>query len=202
MWKIARGVAEVGLGFVFEPVISQAMEQLSFAYREIPVPTAFQLLLPMLNPGGAPGLVIGVHSARMTETVGRVVSQLGVRRAFVFHGSDGLDEITNTGPTTLVEVRENKISVSQIQPGDFGFPVVRLEELAGGDASQCAAVIRSILQGEAGPRQHVVLLNAAPVIVCAGKAQDLAEGVKLAAEAIDSGRALQTLEHMAAFSQG
>src|SRR3990172_7941422 len=74
-WKIARGVAEVGLGFVFEPVISEAMEQLSFAYREIPVPTAFQLLVPMLDPGGAPGLVIGVHSARMTETVGRVVAQ-------------------------------------------------------------------------------------------------------------------------------
>ncbi|MBI4443420.1 MAG: anthranilate phosphoribosyltransferase [Acidobacteria bacterium] len=201
VWKIARGVAEVGLGFVFEPVISQAMEQLSFAYREIPVPTAFQLLLPMLDPGGAPGLVIGVHSARMTETVANVVAQLGVRRAFVFHGSDGLDEITNTGPTTLAEVREGRISVSQIQPGDFGFPVVRLEELAGGDASQCAVVIRSILQGEAGPRRHVVLLNAAPVIVCAGKAKDLAEGVKLAAEAIDSGRALQALERMAAFSQ-
>ncbi|MBI4463083.1 MAG: anthranilate phosphoribosyltransferase, partial [Acidobacteria bacterium] len=185
-----------------EPVISQAMEQLLFAYREIPVPTAFNLLVPLLNPGGASGLVVGVPSARLTETVGRVAVQLGVRRAFVFHGSDGLDEITNTGPTTLVEVREGQISSTQIQPGDLGFPVVHLEDLAGGDAKQCAAIIRSILQGESGPRRHVVLLNAAPVIVCAGKTQNLAEGVKLAAEAIESGRALQTLDRMAAFSQG
>ena len=201
VWKVARSVAEVGLGFVFEPVISEAMQHLLFAYHEIPIPTSFHLLLPLLNPGGAPGLVVGVHSARITETMGRVVAQLGVRRAFIFHGSDGLDEITNTGPTTLVEVREGQISVSRIQPGDFGFPVVRLEELTGGGAPQCAEIIRSILRGESGPQRHVVLLNAAPAIVCGGKARNLAEGVRMAAESIDSGRAIQVLERLAEFSR-
>ena len=198
--KIARGVAEVGLGFVFEPVISEAMERLVFAFREIPLPTAFNLLLPLLNPGGAPALVVGVPSARMTETVANVVARLGVRRAFVFHGSDGLDEITNTGPTVLVEVRDGAPRLDRIEPGDFGFPVVRPEELAGGDAQVCAEIIRSILQGEPGPRRQVVLLNAAPGIVCAGKARDLSEGVRVAEQAIDSGQALRVLERLARFT--
>ena len=200
-WKIAQCVADVGLGFVFEPVISEAMERVLFAYQEIPVPTAFNLLLPMLNPGGAPALVLGVHAAEITRTVARVVARMGVRRAFVFHGSDGLDEITNTGPTELVEVQDGQTRVSRIEPGDFGFPAVRLEELAGGDARQNAEMVLSVLRAEAGPRRNVVLLNAAPGIVCGGKARDLAEGVQVAAQSIDSGQALRVLQRLAAFTQ-
>jgi anthranilate phosphoribosyltransferase len=196
-WRIAKCIAEAGLGFVFEPVISEAMEHLQFAYREIPVPTAFNLITPMLNPGNAPALVLGVHSAALTETVARVVARMGVRRAFVFHGSDGLDEITNTGPTALAEVLDGEVKVSRIQPGDFGLPAGKLEDLAGGDAKASAQIILSILQGEQGPRRNVVLLNAAPGIVCGGKARDLAEGVRVAAEAIDSGKALAVLRRMA-----
>ena len=198
--QIARGVVEVGLGFVLEPLVREAMSCFHFADREVPVPTAFHLLLPLLNPGGAPALVVGVYSARMTETVARVVARLGVRRAFVFHGSDGLDVISNTGPTTLIEIENGQTNVRRIEPGDFGLPVGRLDELTGGDASQCAAVIRSILQGAAGPRRQVVLLNAAPAIVCGGKDRDLAEGVQKAAAAIDSGRALQALQNLARFT--
>ncbi|MCH8266677.1 MAG: anthranilate phosphoribosyltransferase [Acidobacteria bacterium] len=200
-WKIAQCVADVGLGFVFEPVISEAMERVLFAYQDIPMPTAFNLLLPMLNPGGAPALVLGVHAAEITRTVARVVARMGVRRAFVFHGSDGLDEITNTGPTELVEVQDGQTRVSRIEPGDFGFPAVRLEELAGGDARQNAEMVLSVLRAEAGPRRNVVLLNAAPGIVCGGKARDLAEGVQVAAQSIDSGQALRVLQRLAAFTQ-
>ena len=199
--KIARCVAEAGLGFVFEPVISETMEHLLFAFREIPVPTAFNLLLPLLNPGGAPGLVIGMHSAAMTETVARVVARMGVRRAFVFHGSDGLDEITNTEATRLAELRDGKIYSYLIEPGDFDFPVVDLEDLAGGDAQVCAEQIRAVLQGESGARRQVVLLNAAPGIVCAGKARDLTEGIRAAEQSIDSGRASGVLESLARLSQ-
>ena len=199
--RIARCIAEAGLGFVFEPVISEAMERLLFAFREIPIPTAFHLLLPLLNPGGAPALSIGVHSAALVEPVARVASRMGVRRAFVFHGSDGLDEITNTGPTRLAELRDGQIDLSQVAPQDFGFPVVDLGDLAGGDAAVCAEQIRAVLSGERGPRRQVVLLNAAPGIVCAGKARDLNEGVRAAEKSIDSGRALGVLEMLARLSR-
>jgi len=200
VWKIDRSVAEVGVGFVFEPVISEVMGCLQFAFREIPVPTIFDLTLPLLNPGGASGLVVGIHSARLTETMARVVAQMGVGRAFVFHGSDGLDAITNTGPTQLAEVNQGAIRLHQIQPGDFGFPIARIEELSGGDAKRNAEIITDILEGKPGARRNVVLLNAAPAIACAGKARDLAEGVRLAADAIDSGRAASVMEKLAAFT--
>jgi anthranilate phosphoribosyltransferase len=199
-WKIAESVAKVGLGFVFEPVISEAMEHLEFAYREIPVPTAFNLLLPMLNPGGAPGLVLGVHSAAVAETVARVVARMGVRRAFVVHGSDGLDEITIAGTTVLAEIQDEQVQMHRIKPGDFGIPEGRLEDLEGGDARRSAEVILSVLHGEKGPWRNVVVLNAAPGIVCGGKARNLEEGVSLAAQSIDSGRAHQVLERLAEFT--
>ena len=119
----------------------------------------------------------------------------------VFEGWDGLDVISNTGPTTLIEIENGQTNVRRIEPGDFGLPVGRLDELTGGDASQCAERIRAVLAGEPGPRRQVVLLNAAPAIVCGGKARDLAEGVQKAAEAIDSGRALQVLDRMTEFSR-
>jgi anthranilate phosphoribosyltransferase len=198
--KIARCVGEAGLGFVFEPVISETMERLLFAFREIPVPTAFHFLLPLLNPGGAPALVIGVHSAAMTEPVARVAARSGVHRAFVVHGTDGLDEITNTQATRVVELRDGKIYSSLIEPGDFEFPVVNLADLAGGDAQVCAEQIRAVLAGETSARRDVVLLNAAPGIVCAGKARDLLHGVRVAEQAIDSGQALRVLERVAQIS--
>ena len=199
--KIARSVAETGLGFVFEPVIGEAMERLLFAFREIPVPTAFHLLLPLLNPGGAPALAIGVHSEAMVGVVARVAARMDLHHAFVFHGADGLDEITNTGATSLAELRDGAIHNHRIEPGDFGFPVGDLKGLAGGDARVCAEQIRAVLGGEPGPRRQVTLLNAAPGIVCAGKARDLAEGVRVAEQSIDSGSALKVLENVARLSR-
>lgn len=199
--RIARCVAETGLGFVFEPIISEAMERLLFAFREIPVATAFHLLLPLLNPGGAPGLVIGVHSEKIVGVVARVVAKMGLRHAFVLHGTDGLDEITNTEATRLAEFRDGKIHSYLIEPGDFDFPFVDLADLAGGDAQVCAGQIRAVLDGEPGARRQVVLLNAAPGIVCGGKARDLTEGVRTAEQAIDSGRAREVLERLARLSR-
>lgn len=198
---IARCVAETGLGFVFEPVISETMERLQFAFREIPVPTAFHLLLPLLNPGGASTLVTGVHSVAAVDPVGRVAAKMNLRHAFVFHGTDGLDEITNTGATTVIELRQDQLRRHRIEPGDFGLPVVDLKDLAGGDAQVCAEQVRAVLAGEPGPRRQVVLLNAAPGIVCAGRARDLAEGVRVAEHSIDSGRASEVLESLARLSQ-
>jgi len=199
-FRIDRGVAELGVGFIFEPVISEVMGRVVFAFREIPVPTVFDLILPLLNPGGAPALVVGIHSARLTDTVARVVAQMGVRRAFVFHGSDGLDAITNTGPTKVAMVEKGQVRFEHVQPGDFGLPMASLDDLSGGDAKRNAEIITAILRGESGARRDVVLLNAAPAIVCSGKAQDLAEGVRIAAESIDSGRALHVLEQLASYT--
>ena len=155
------------------------------------------MLLPLLNPGGAPALVVGVPSPALTETVARVAARMGLRRAFVFHGSDGLDEITNTGPTELAEVAEGVIRKYRIQPGDFGFPAASLADLRGDGAVESAEIIRAVLAGEPGPRRHVVLLNAAPAIVCGGKAGSLAEGIHVAAESIDSAKALAVLRKLA-----
>ncbi len=199
-WKIARCVGEAGLGFVFEPVISEAMEHLLFAFREIPIPTAFNLLLPMLNPGNAPALVLGVHSAAITKTVAAVLANLGVRRAFVVHGSDGLDEITNTGSTLIAEVGDGSVRTMDIEPNNAGLPPGRLEDLAGGDARRSAEIIISVLKGEQGPRRNVVLMNAAPGIVCGGKARNLPEAVQVAAESIDSGRAWGVLQRVVALT--
>lgn len=199
--RIARCVAETGLGFVFEPVIREAMERLLFAFQEIPVPTAFDLLLPLLNPGGANALVIGVYTESMVAVVARVAARMGLRRCFVFHGADGLDEITNTGATSLAELREGAIHNHRIEPGDFGFPVVSIKDLAGGDAQVCAEQIRAVLGGEPGPLRQVVVLNAAPGIVCAGKARDLTEGVRAAERSIDSGRAREVLDKVAGLSR-
>ena len=154
-----------------------------------------------ISPQSTLSGTLALSWGRPSVTMARVVAQMGVRRAFVFHGSDGLDAITSTGPTQLAEVKDGSIHLHQIQPGDFGFPVTRLAELEGGDAKRNAEIITATLHGESGPRRNVVLLNAAPAIVCAGKAKNLADGVRLAAEAIDSGRALQVLEKLAAFTQ-
>ena len=194
--RIDRMVAEAGVGFVFEPVISETMERLRFAFQEIPVPTIFALLLPLLNPGGAPNLVVGVHSAELTQKMAEVVADMGVRRAFVFRSSDGLDAISNTGTTQLFEVRQGAISAHEIRAGDFGLPAAHLDDLGGGNAATNAEIILEILRGQPGARRNIVLLNAAPGIVCAGKASSLEEGIRLAADAVDSGRALSVLQSL------
>ena len=199
--KIARCVDEVGIGFLYAPLLHTAMKHVMAARREMGIRTVFNMLGPLTNPAGANAQVIGVYSEALTEPLARVLAELGTLRAFVVHGADGLDEISNTGPSRISEVHEGIVRNSTVRPEDFGMARASIQDLRGGDREENAEIIRRILSGEAGPRRDIVLMNAAAAIVVGRKAHDLKEGVALAARSIDSGSARDRLARLVALSQ-
>ena len=199
--QIARCVNEVGIGFMYAPLLHTAMKHVMPARREIAIRTVFNLLGPLTNPAGANAQVIGVYAAALTEPLARVLAELGTVRAFVVHGADGLDEISNTGESRLSEVREGTVRTFTVQPEDFALPRASIKQLQGGDREQNAQIIRLLLEGEPGPRRDIVLMNAAAALVAGSRARDLKEGVGLAAQAIDSGAARQKLDALVALSR-
>jgi anthranilate phosphoribosyltransferase len=166
------------------------------ARREMGIRTVFNMLGPLTNPAAANAQVVGVYSASLTEPLARVLAELGTIRAFVVHGADGLDEVSNTGESRISEVREGVVRTFTVRPEDFGLARATIADLQGGDREQNAQIIRGILVGEPGPRRDIVLMNAAAALVAGGKARDLKEGVELAARAIDTGAARATLESL------
>jgi len=199
--KVARCVDEVGIGFLYAPLLHTAMKHVMAARREMGVRTVFNMLGPLTNPAGANAQVIGVYAAALTEPLARVLAELGTIRAFVVHGADGLDEISNTGASHIAEVHEGVVRSSHVRPEDFGLPRAAIGDLRGGDRQENADIIRRVLGGEAGPRRDIVLMNAAAALVAGGKARDFKEGVALAAQSIDSGAAAGKLAALVAFSQ-
>ena len=159
------------------------------------------MLGPLTNPASANAQVIGVAAAELTEPLARVLAELGTLRAFVVHGADGLDEISNTGESRLSEVREGNVRSFTVRPEDFGLPLATMTDLKGGDRQQNAQIIREVLAREAGARRDIVLMNASAALVAGGRANDLKEGVQLAAQSIDSGAARERLERLVAYSQ-
>ncbi len=198
---VSRCLDDVGIGFLFAISLHGAMKYAIGPRREIGARTIFNALGPLSNPAGTTRQVVGVYSAALTETLAGVLGTLGAERAFVVHGSDGLDEMTLTGPTRVSELRNGSVSTYDVLPGDFGLAQAPADALKGGDADYNAEITRSILNGEEGPRRDIVLLNAAAAIVAGDKARDLNEGVQVAAEVIDSGKALEKLEGLAAASR-
>lgn len=198
---VSRCLDDVGIGFLFAISLHGAMKYAIGPRREIGARTIFNALGPLSNPAGATRQVVGVYSAALTETLAGVLGTLGAERAFVVHGSDGLDEMTLTGLTRVSELRNGSVSTYDVLPGDFGLAQASDDALKGGDADYNAEITRSILNGEEGPRRDIVLLNAAAAIVAGGKAGDLNEGVQVAAEVIDSGKALEKLEGLVAASR-
>ena len=196
----SRCLDEVGIGFLFAPALHGAMKYAIGPRREIGVRTLFNALGPLTNPAGANRQVIGVYSAALTETLAGVLATLGTARAYVVHGSDGLDEMTLTGPTKVSELKDGAVSTYRISPGDFGLGEARADALKGGDADANAAITLSVLKGAEGPARDIALLNAAAAIVAGDKARDLREGIQVAAEVVDSGRALAKLEALIAAS--
>ena len=199
--KIARCVDEVGIGFLYAPLLHTAMKHVMTVRREMGVRTVFNMLGPLTNPAGANAQVIGVYAEGLTEPLARVLAQLGTVRAFVVHGADGLDEISNTGASRISEVREGTVRTSTVQPEDFGVARASIQDLRGGDRAENALIIRGILSGDAGPRRDLVLINAAASLVVGGLTDDLKEGVVLAARSIDSGAAAEKLAGLIALSQ-
>jgi anthranilate phosphoribosyltransferase len=178
------------------------MKHVMAARREMGIRTVFNMLGPLTNPAGATAQVIGVYAESLTEPLARVLAELGTFRAFVVHGADGLDEISNTGESRISEVHEGVVRSSRVRPEDFGLARAAIRDLQGGDREENARIIRDILQGEAGARRDVVLMNAAAALVVAGKAKDLKDGVGLAAAAIDSGAAARKLGELVELSRG
>jgi anthranilate phosphoribosyltransferase len=199
--QVARCIDEVGIGFLYAPLLHTAMKHVMAARREMGIRTVFNMLGPLTNPAGANAQVIGVYAAALTEPLARVLAELGTVRAFVVHGADGLDEISSTGETRVSEVREGVVRTFTVRPEDFGLARASLGDLRGGDREQNAEIIRAILSGQPGPRRDIVLMNAAAALVIGGKARDFGEGMKVAARSIDSGAARAKLEHLVALSR-
>jgi anthranilate phosphoribosyltransferase len=199
--QVGRCIDEIGIGFMYAPLLHTAMKHVMPARREIGVRTVFNLLGPLTNPAGANAQVIGVASAGLTEPLARVLAELGTIRAFVVHGADGLDEISNTGESQISEVHEGVVRSFRVGPEDFGLPRAAIRDLRGGDRGENAQIIRLVLGGEPGPRRDIVLMNAAAALVAGGKARDLKEGVGIASLSIDSGAAASKLAALVERSQ-
>lgn len=196
----AAAIREIGIGFLFAPAIHPAMKYAQPARAELKMRTAFNLLGPLTNPASASAQLIGAPSPQAAALMARALAGLGGVDAFVVHGSDGLDEITTTGPTIVHHVKQSQISQFQVTPADFGLPLATSEQLAGGDRTRNVAIMQAILSGVLGPARDIVLANASAALVIAGKATDWMEGITLAEESLKSGDALSKLRQLAAFS--
>jgi anthranilate phosphoribosyltransferase len=191
---------EIGMVFLYAPALHSAMRYVQTARRELRLRTVFNLLGPLTNPAHASAQVVGVYSVELVEKLAEALSMLGLRRALVVHGRDGLDEITITGATRVAELRQGSVHTYEVTPEEFGMERAPIETLAGGDAAANAAIIRKILEGEKSPRRDVILLNAAAALVAGGRADHLREGIPIASESIDSGAAKSRLEMLVQFT--
>lgn len=200
--QAAKCLREVGICFLYAPNLHPAMKQVQGIRRELRMRTMFNLLGPLTNPARANGQVVGVYSLELVEKLAEALSMLGLRRALVVHGLDGLDEITITGTTRIAEAREGSVRSYEVEPEEFGMTRGTLQDISGGDAGQNAAIIRDVLSGKKSPCRDVVLLNAAAALVAAGRADHIEQGVPIAARSIDSGVASGKLAALVRFSSG
>jgi len=198
--RLAACLEEVGIAFLFAPAMHSAMKYVQSARRELRLRTVFNLLGPLTNPAHASAQVVGVYSAALVEKLAEALSMLGLHRALVVHGLDGLDEITITGPTRIAEVRDGTVRTYEVTPEEFGMSRGTLDDISGGDAAANAGIIREILNGKKSPRRDVVRLNAAAALVAAGSADRLADALPLASQSIDSGEAAQKLQALVRFT--
>lgn len=198
--KVGRAVETLGLGFMFAPVLHPAMRHVMPARKGLGIRTVFNLLGPLSNPAGVRRQVVGVFDGTLAEKLAEVFRILGARTALLVHGEDGLDELTTTAATGVSELKDSgDITSFTVHAGSLGLPRASLDDLQGGSPEENAVITQEILQGQKGPRRDIVLLNAAAGLKVGGKAADLQEGLVLAAESIDSGRALKVLNELVAF---
>ena len=199
--SVGKSIREIGIGFLFAQAAHTAARHAAPARKMIASRTVFNLLGPLTNPAGAHAQVLGVFSADVLELMAATLQELGVRRAFVVHGAGGLDEISLAGETQVAEVNAGEIRRYTIAPEDFGVPRAPLGAVQGGTPPENAAIIEKIFGGEPGPRRDIVVINSAAALVAAGMAADLAEGARMAAQAISSGAAQAKLFELKNFTQ-
>jgi len=198
--RAAQCLREVGICFLYAPDLHSSMKQVQKVRRELKLRTMFNLLGPLTNPAHASGQVVGVYALEMVEKLAEALSMLGLHRALVVHGLDGLDEITITGPTRVAEAREGSVRTYEVDPEEFGMKRATLADISGGDAVENAAIVREVLSGKKSARRDVVVLNAAAALVAAGRANHLGDAIPLAEKSIDSGSAAGKLAALAAFT--
>src|SRR6201998_3697849 len=199
--RVAECLKEVGIAFLFAPALHSAMKYVQPARRELRLRTVFNLLGPLTNPAHASAQVVGVYSDDLVEKLAEALSMLGLRRALVVHGSDGLDEISISGTTRVAEVRDAQVRTYEVTPEEFGLTRAPIETISGGDAGENAKIIREVLAGKKFPCRDIVLLNAAATLVAAGRANYLSEAMPFAATSIDSGVAAAKLQRLVEFTQ-
>ena len=197
---VGQCIDEVGIGFLFAPMLHGAMKYAIGPRREIGIRTIFNAIGPLTNPAGAQAQVLGVYAPELTETHANVLNNLGSHHAFVVHGNDGLDEITTTTTTRVSELVNGAVKTYTLEPTEFGIPRADAASLVGGTPMENAEITANILNGEKGARRDIVVLNAAAAIVAGGKAENLETGLELAKDSIDSGKALEKLERLKSIS--
>ena len=194
-------IQEVGIGFLFAPNHHAAMRHVGPTRQELGFRTIFNLLGPLSNPAGARRQLLGVYDKRWVEPLAHVLKKLGSERAWVVHGSDGLDELTTTGKSTVAELRKDEVRVFEITPEEAGLRRAAPEDLVGGTPAENAEALTALLDGEKSAYRDIVLLNAAAALCITNKAPNLADGVEMAALAIDDGGAKKTLAELVKTSQ-
>ena len=194
--KVGECIDEAGVGFLFAPMLHGAMKHAIGPRRELAMRSIFNVMGPLTNPARAQSQLVGVYAPELTELVADVLRQVGCQKALVVHGSDGMDELTLTGPSRVSEWDGSEIRTYDVTPEEAGLERADADALKGGEPPENADITRAILAGENGPKRDIVLLNAAAALIAANKAENLREGVGQAASAIDSGKAARVLSHL------
>ncbi len=195
-------IAQAGIGFCFAPVFHPAMRHTAVPRRELGIATIFNFLGPLTNPAGARYQALGVSDPKMLDRMVETLARLGSVHVVGFHGHGGLDELSTSGPSRVVELRDSKTTTWTLDPADFDLPPAGPGDIAGGDAHENARLLREVLDGQHGPRRDIVLLNAAAGLLAAGRHHEMGRCFEMAAQAIDSGAAEETLERWVEVSQG
>ncbi len=198
--QCGKAVETIGIGFLFAPCLHPAMKYAIGPRRELGFRTIFNVLGPLTNPAGANVQLMGVYDRSLTGPLAKVLGNLGSKMAWVVHGANGMDELSLTGATTVAQWDGECVTNFEIHPEEAGLAACPPDDLKGGDAEENGKILESILKGEKGPKRDVVLLNAGAVLYLAQKADTLEEGVRKAAETIDSGKALEKLNALKAYS--
>jgi len=198
---VRRAIEDIGIGFMFAPIYHAAMKHAVGPRREIGIRTVFNILGPLTNPADASYLVVGTYAATLTELMARVLGEMGARRAFVVHGLDGIDEVSTVGPTQVSELRDGRVATYTLSPDDLGLRRAEPGQITGGRPEENAAITTAVLRGEPGPRQDIVLANAAAALLAAGIVDGWRDGVRVARRAIESGAAYEKLEALRAHTK-
>lgn len=194
--RVETCIDQIGIGFLFAPLLHEAMKYAVQPRRDIGIRTIFNMLGPLTNPAMATHQLIGIYSGEMVGMIAQVLRNLGSARAMVVHGLEGLDEISLCGPTQVAELRDGAVKEYTVEPEQFGFKRCSLEELHGGNPEESARILRAILDGKKGPTRDVVLLNGGAALYVSGRGASIQDGIGLAAESIDSGKARQKLAQL------